>query len=65
VQNTSLSASIGIQKVEDLGSTPLPSWLSRAMEEETFPVLIHTQELWGLAGDSALEYLFKHRVNPQ
>lgn len=64
VANTSLSASIGIQKVEDLGSVKVPLWLSQAIEEDTLPVLIHTQELWGLSGDSALEFLFKHRVNP-
>jgi hypothetical protein len=64
VANTSISSSIGIQKLEDLGSIKLPQWLTRAVDDESLPVLIHTQELWGLSGDSALEFLFKHRVNP-
>lgn len=57
--NTSLP--IGIQWVEQLGSK-VPAWLSAAIQAKDLPVLVDSQEKWGLSGDHALAYMYQRRM---
>jgi hypothetical protein len=53
--NTSLN--IGVQWIEQLNGLKMPHWLSAAIQAKDLPVLVDSQEKWGLSGDHALAYM--------